>query len=358
MLSCREKPWDITHPDRRAEAGSTMTAGETTTAYEASASVQRVHFGCSRCGACCNSAPQLSLPELFRHQSRFVGCLNIRRLPALEFAAGQSAAAELTAFLPRYAHRVVTATMDEYVSLTAQAYDDPLAAKCPALAPDKGCSLQDKGKPLACRSVPLEATLPDSFQLSVLGERARDAQFMGADCIQLQGGPNSGVAAGRRASTDSRQLPVIVEGTRVIDAESRHALELRRAALHLDRTHWGQSVFEMLRPHLFDQPNRVPAQGYLCLSLAPALSVISTLSNALTRRVVEYLNAQIELIGLTLGAPVAEPSQAQRELLGMLRANLNLRAKLQTARPLPEPLAGASEVEAWLLGQASEVSRG
>ena len=94
------------------------------------------------------------------------------------------------------------------------------------------------------------------------------------------------------------------------------------------------------------------------MSLAPALSVISAVSNALTRRVVEYLNAQIELIGLTLGAPVNEPTQAQRELLGMLRADVNLRAKLQAARPLPEPQANASEVEAWISGQGLEPSLG
>jgi hypothetical protein len=253
----------------------------------------------------------MSLPELFRHQTLFIGCLGIRRMPD-----GSGA------------------------TITSHAYDDPLANTCSALGEDKLCSLQAKGKPLVCRSVPLEAGLPDELQLSVLQGRARDARFMGADCIQP------------RAELDSvvDHLPVIVEGPRVVDPEARRALELRRAALRQDRAYWGDRVFHMLGRDL-----KLPEQGYMCMSLAPALSVISSLSNALTRRVIEYLNAQIELIALTVGAPVKEPTQAQRELAGMLRASVGLRGKLQSARPLPQPSPAAPAIEAWLAQQPDDL---
>jgi hypothetical protein len=272
------------------------------------------------------------------------------------------AAGELGAFLSHYAPRVATGNVTQYVVIAAQAYSDPLSDRCSALAEDKLCSLQHAGKPLACRSVPLEAMLPDGFQLSVLEERAEDARFMGANCIQLRAERDSGaVQAARSSSTAPGHLPVIVEGPNVVDAEAQRALALRRGALRLDRVHWGDRVFQMLRRELFDHPDRVlalPEQGYLCLSVAPALSVISSFSNALTRRVVEYLSAQIELIALTLGAPVKAPTQAQRELAGLLRAAVALRAKLQAARPLPAPEPQASEVEAWLLGEGLEAARG
>ncbi len=329
-----------------------MTAGETTALHAPSSFfARRVHFGCSRCGACCNSNPQLSLPELFRHQATFIGCLTIRRVPHPARGMDARAAGELGAFLPRYAQPVAGGEVTQYVLIAAHAYNDPLAETCAALAADNLCSLQDRGKPLACRSVPLEAMLPDAFQLSVLQERARDARFMGADCIQPRAEPGS----------PAGHLPVIVEGSRVVDPEARRALELRRAALRQDRAHWGDRVFQMLRGELFDHPDRVlklPEQGTLCLSLAPALSVLSCVSNALTRRVVEYLNAQIELIALTLGGPVKEPTQAQRELAGMLRANVSLRARLQAARPLPQPEPDAPAVEAWLAQQDLEAPRG
>jgi hypothetical protein len=324
-----------------------------TAAHAASFFARRVHFECSRCGACCNSNPQLSLPELFRHQATFIGCLSIRRTPFPSRGMEARAAGELSAFLTRYAQRVTGGGATQFVLIASQAYNDPLAATCAALAEDKLCSLQDRGKPLACRSVPLEASLPDPFQLSVLQDRARDARFMGADCIQPRAEPEPATAPGH--------LPVIVDGDRVVHPEAQRALELRRAALRLDRAHWGDRVFRMLRPELFDHPERVmklPERGYLCMSLAPALSVISSVSNALTRRVVEYLNAQIELIALTVGAPVKEPTQAQRELAGLLRANLDLRARLQAARPLPLPAPDALEVEAWLAEHDLEAARG
>ena len=254
--------------------------------------------------------------------------------------------------------------MTQYVLIAAQAYNDPRADRCSALAEDKLCSLQDNGKPLACQSVPLEATLPDAFQLSILQERAREARFMGADCIQPRAELDSVVVEPvRPGATATGHLPVVVEGPRVVDPEAQRALELRRAALRRDRANWGDRVFHMLRPDLFDHPNRVlklPERGYFCMSIAPALSVISTISNALTRRVEEYLNAQIELIALTLGGPVKEPTQVQRELAGMLRANLSLRARLRTARPLPRPAPNAPVVEAWLAQQDEdrEESRG
>jgi hypothetical protein len=286
----------------------------------------------------------MSLPELFRHQTTFIGCLTIRRAAPLSRGMDARAATELTAFLLRHAQQVGAGKATQHVFIATQAYNDPLADTCSALAENKLCTLHDSGKPLACRSVPLEATLPDAFQLSVLQDRARDARFMGADCIRPRAEPDS--APGH--------LPVIVEGPRVVDREARRAVELRRAALRLDRLHWGDRVFQALRRDLFDHPDRVltlPEQGYLCMSLAPALSVLSSVSNALTRRVVEYLNAQIELVALTVGAPAKEPTQAQRELAGMLRANVALRARLQAAPPLPEAQPGAAAVEAWLAAE-------
>jgi hypothetical protein len=332
------------------------------TAQAASFVARRVHFGCSRCGACCNSTPQLSLPELFRHQATFIGCLSIRRLAPLTHGADAPAAGELGAFLSHYAQGLTSGGLTQYVSITSQAYQDPLSDRCVALAEDKLCSLQDKGKPLMCRSVPLEALLPDALQRSVLEDRARDARFMGADCIQPRAEADSVVLrAPHPGSPASVHLPVLVEGQNVVEPEAKRALELRRTALRLDRAHWGDRVFQLLRPELFDHPDRIrglPEQGYVCLSLAPALSVISSFSNVLTRRVVEYLNAQIELIALSVGAPQQAPTQSQRELSAMLRAAIALREKLRAARPLPQPEPRAMEVEAWLRDHGTEAAHG
>jgi len=45
--------------------------------------VDDYRFACNACGRCCNSAPTLSLRELFRHRRRFVGALTVpTALPA------------------------------------------------------------------------------------------------------------------------------------------------------------------------------------------------------------------------------------------------------------------------------------
>ncbi|MCM3332868.1 hypothetical protein M3608_12845, partial [Kocuria palustris] len=43
--------------------------------------VDTYQLACNACGRCCNSAPTLSLRELFRHRHRFVGALTLRRVP-------------------------------------------------------------------------------------------------------------------------------------------------------------------------------------------------------------------------------------------------------------------------------------
>lgn len=52
-----------------------------------------VSFHCSACGRCCNSPPQLTRAELFRHQDRFVGAIGLRRVRS----AGNAHAAHATA---------------------------------------------------------------------------------------------------------------------------------------------------------------------------------------------------------------------------------------------------------------------
>ncbi len=49
--------------------------------FGAAAVVDTYLLACNACGRCCNSAPTLSLRELFRHRHRFVGALTIRRVP-------------------------------------------------------------------------------------------------------------------------------------------------------------------------------------------------------------------------------------------------------------------------------------
>jgi len=303
-----------------------------------------VSFHCSRCGACCNSAPQLSVPELFHHQRRFVGCLTVRRVERLRPGSRWGGAALVTeadgtafdAFVPSYLHTARGRERPELVWLAAQAYDEPGLGRCPALGADNLCTVQNDNKPLGCRAVPLEPLLPDALQLQILTQRASEAAYMGANCLSL--GTRSGV-------------PLLATQNEVVDTDARRALDERRQALALERRLWGDTVFEILRNEMFDHPERManlPAGGYLSLSLAPALAVISAASHPVRQRVVEYLSAQIELLAAILAGSAPLRPSSERTLQGFVRANVALREKLQEASTDRRASSGAREVETWL----------
>jgi Fe-S-cluster containining protein len=312
--------------------------------FTASTRATTVSFSCSACGACCNSAPQLSLPELFHHEQRFIGTLAIRRIeplasgvgPARALAATDAERVAFEALAGELCESVVGPNGQEFVLLAVQAFDDPERGRCPVLDAEKRCGIHFDRKPLGCRSVPLEALLPDSLQHAVLAERARDAAYFGANCIAFEERPG--------------HLP-IVSGGKVVSEEAAHALTHRRRELDEDRRFWGKTVFEHLRRELFDHPDRVaklPRGGFLSLSLAPVLAVVASASPRCRTRCVGFLNAQIELTAEQLAPGGAAASAgAQRELAALLRASVALRTSLQRAAPLPRrPEADA--VEAWL----------
>jgi hypothetical protein len=311
-----------------------------------SADAREFSFSCTMCGGCCNSAPQLSLPELFHHQHRFIGCLAIRRVPRLQPGqpwslepSARADAADCEAFDALAAELLLPVqgpTAPEFVLVAAQAFDDSSKSVCPALGSDQRCSVQFDRKPQNCLAVPLEPLLPDRMQPPLLAQRAREAVFLGAECIAR--GPRPG------------HLP-LVSGSRVVDPVALEALTARRRGLAEDLRFWGSAVFKLLRAELFDHPERVgrlPTDGFFSLSLAPALAVIASASPLCRKRCVSYLNAQIELTAEALGADSRASPAAKQELLGLLRASVALRASLQKARAVETPGLEAAAVEAWL----------
>jgi Fe-S-cluster containining protein len=302
-----------------------------------------VAFHCTRCGACCNSAPQLSLPELLVHQETFVGCLSVRRVARLAAGSvwqGEAISPAESAAVDEFAAKHLYVAQGHpggaWIQLTTQAYDEESRGTCPALTPAKLCSLEGSHKPLGCRVVPLEAWLPDALQPRVLGHRATEAAYMGANCISM--------------GSKDEFVDLLKEG-RVADPGAQEALRARRETLALERKLWGDTVFRMLSSELFDQPKRIanlPNDGYLSLSLAPALAVLAVASRRVRRRFVEYLSMQIDLLASELGRTLQLPESSRRVMLGFLRANTALRTQLQEANPDTPEAPEAPEVEAWL----------
>jgi Fe-S-cluster containining protein len=313
--------------------------------------VNAFSYACSACGKCCNSPPAMSLPELFRHRDLFIGCIAIGRVPRKrlheKLRVGKHEAilddADIAAF-DAIADTLLYRAGDTF-SITAQGYDYPSLARCPALEDDGRCAIHFNGKPLTCEVVPLDPLVPDALQHLVLAGRNQSAIYLGADCIQ----------EGERG--DSTLL--VAEG-RIEDANARDALARRRASLAAEREVWGKAVFESLRKDLFDSPaalSRIPAGGFLTISLVPALLAVAGLSARCRELCLDYIDNQLGLIDRCIAQALLRRRLDDRPVTQELRgfASAYQRAKAILGGPVSAGEHGnepshVSAVETYLSG--------
>jgi len=311
-------------------------------------------YACSACGKCCNSAPPLSLPELFYHQHQFIGCLAVRRIrrPRVGVWIGMAAekrpaeSNDCLAFdeLARMLfHRPANARdSDFFVLLAAQGLDVPGTRQCPMLRPDARCLLHSDHKPAACVAVPLDPLVPDRWQNLVLAERQRDADFSGAGCI---------------AKGSGRDLLPIVRNGQVLRSDLLSALGQRRADLANEKRLWGKAAYTLLERSLTGQPDglaQIPDNGQLIMSLVPTLLVLAEVSARCHERCIDFIEAQLTLIqrvsnGLALEELTAQASRAR--LLSFSRAYSTLQRALRNEQRMRNPRSidpEPAEVEAWL----------
>ncbi|MCW3478878.1 hypothetical protein OL229_04755 [Neisseriaceae bacterium JH1-16] len=303
-------------------------------------------FRCNACGKCCNTPPQLTVPELFRFESRFIGALALRRLrrPAIgtPLADGSRLTADDVAARARLAERLLfsSAGADE-VAIGVQGLDYPSRGHCPVLSEDRLCTLHGVGKPATCGTVPLDALQPDRLQRAVLADRVKDAGFLEADCL---------VADERPA-----YVP-LVRGAELVDDGYRAALWCQRVVLEADRHYWGNDVYRLLYEELFASPERLarlPLDGVLTIAPVPLLLVLAGVSGRCQQRCLGFVDAQLRLIEQELTAALArkrvEDKPVTQQLRGFAHAYAALRDTLchPPARYNADPTRAAA-IEHWL----------
>ncbi len=253
--------------------------------------------------------------------------------------SGHAAAEELA---QRLLHEVPKSPSSaDRVLLATQAFDMGLSERCPALDAEQRCSLHTSRKPAICKVVPLDAWLPDELQHRVLAMRAAEARYVGSDCI----------APGARPG-----FALVTRRLTVVENDARAALAERRRDLEKERSFWGKSVFALLVPELFPEPaalGRLPASGFITLSLAPVLLVLADASPRCRARCIAYLDAQGQLAQRLLADAAAHghsQSEAVRRLGAFAGSNARLRQALAAGLPAhSSPLAHEqAAVEAWL----------
>lgn len=265
-----------------------------------------LYFGCSACGKCCDSAPRLLLPELFRHRERFLGLLGVER---------RGASFEL--FVHGFGFEA-----------------DP---SCPALLSSGACAIHFEGKPSVCELVPLDASLLDSEQAGLLRSRSTEAGAWGADCIR---------------SAPLEGFREITRGLRVVDPESEAALAAHRARLAEERRFWRDATRARLAREL--TPASLPPGGVLSLSLVPALALLASASEPMRARVARFVDAQNTLAAALVDAALSRKRREDRADTSLLRAVLASGRAFRAALEKPAPKQGqpaesfVSELEAWL----------
>ncbi len=325
--------------------------------------VDDYRLACNACGRCCNSAPTLSLRELFRHRNRFVGALTIHRVPKWRIGertrmAGHEQAldandvAAADALADRLFHRSVV--NGEWLALTLQGYDYPSLGRCAALADDGRCGVH-ANKPSICGAVPLDPMLPDRLQSRVLAGRREETAWLGANCIVG--------ADDVTASVETTPAIPLVTAGQVAD---RAALDTFREALVFERAVWRDAVFASLidgGPHVRAALARLAPGGYLTMSIVPVLFAVASISARCRMLCVDFIDAQRALIDARIEAALArrrlDDRPATRELRGFAealeRARHALAAMPATMATATNTQADAPSIDAWLADRPDPV---
>ncbi|MGZ2748736.1 flagellin N-methylase [Burkholderia stagnalis] len=316
--------------------------------------VDAYFLACHACGRCCNSAPTLSLRELFRHRDRFVGALAIQRVPVrrvgervrtggIEHVLDADDVAACDTLADALFHRA-SGGRHGWLALTLQGYDYPSLGRCPALADDGRCTIH-ADKPAICGAVPLDPLLPDRLQPQVMAGRRAQAEWFGANCIRETADAGDG-------ADGVRVIPLIAAG-RIDDAATLAAC---RDALVFERAVWRDAVFASLNDGaqaLNDALSRLAPGGYLTMSIVPVLLAVARHSARCHALCEDFIERQLALIDARIEAALArrhsDDRPATRELRGFAQAYERARQAL-AAMPSQADVApvDALRVEAWL----------
>lgn len=310
-----------------------------------------IDFHCHACGRCCNSAPQLTLAELFRWDTRFIGALRLKtRAP---WRAGQKLDAGPGASAPMAAEDVdddaqlarslaFDLPAGRLLQLSLTAIDYPSLERCPQLQADGLCALHAEGKPVMCATVPLDPWVPDRLQGLVLQRRsAGGPEDLGADCIRSHR---------EHADRPAEFQPLWRDG-QIVNVLYRGQLASQRQGLAQERRLWGQTLFEQLqRDHLLAS---LPPDRETLLPMAPLLLRLALRSPRCRDRITGFLANQAALIDQGIEAAIGRRKAGDRPFTELLRQHLaagRRLAEVMASMPSDQRVGGemALETEALL----------
>lgn len=295
--------------------------------------VDTISFNCNGCGKCCNSAPLMSIPELFYHENVFVGCLAIRRVSrhqagdtlisaGARYNVSPDDVRQLEEMAESQLFRSDVKNQGHYdFSIITQAIDYESLNKCPALGEEGQCTIHHDRKPTVCSMVPFDSLYPDSLQNIVLLSR----QFA-ENCI----------VAGKREG-----YGVVINNRQVVNTRYRDILNQRRDGLYLEKRWWGNAVFAMLQNELFCNPAeiaKIPVDhGLFSLSIIPVLMTLAGVSGPCRDRCLRYVDSQVNLIDIKVNQARARKSASDKQTTQVLRSFKNHYLKFRPQLAATQP---------------------
>jgi len=267
---------------------------------------RELRFGCTRCGACCNRAPEVALSEAAGLADMFVFRLMFR-LYDLPRAGAGAEYFESRRLLNHFAVRKSTAKLRQggkpvehvrYLTVSALSLDTEAGA-C-AARHDGGCSIYAR-RPLACRTVPFHYSRPEAAAERDL------AAFVATPDYRCE----TGLGA-----------PVVLAAGRIVDEAALRARRDAAALAERDQP-WAEAILRRLRAGDPDLPGlreieANAAFGATTVSMHTAWQVAAEAGLIDAAACRALIATQAALIDRLLAAPGCEPDA--REMLMEMRA--------------------------------------
>ncbi len=144
-----------------SEISSNLTTEQSDTS-SAPINLQNIHFECTQCGKCCESYFPLTFDEMFKYKDTFVQELRISYHLFPAYLSATEYADIKNLYQKMYVSYATKQSQYQAFFLNPQVIQSSYEKMCPQLD-NNLCSIQSD-KPLNCKALPLEATLPDSLQ--------------------------------------------------------------------------------------------------------------------------------------------------------------------------------------------------
>lgn len=140
--------------------------------------MDKIYFNCNACGKCCNTPPTFLFSDFMKYSKEFIIAIKLTSAKR----SGKKLKNEDDLYQIQKHNDRIYPIVNNNMTI-AFPYGLKTGPYCPKLLPNGQCSIYES-RPTRCRSVPFQATVPESFLLNGFGGGL--SLFMKQGCITTQ----------------------------------------------------------------------------------------------------------------------------------------------------------------------------